>query len=709
MKRIYSSCILLLMVLGIGFSANAELSVNLSWNEPGAVVVRVGSNSADPQPIPATATSYKATIDATWGSCYVFPADGYYLEGGVAADGTELKPVGYGSGPKYLSINMSEYNGSTITITATKIVRDTPFTINLVNGLSSIINAEFTSGYTLDLKEGSATYYFNPAVDGTLDVRFAGKVAPYIITLNGAEPVTDATKGKLVKYNTVLPYYDVTLAKDDVLKIQMFESSDQELKKFNLTINYGEGMEGCVSSIFNRATSKLYTAGNYENGLITGLQDVLQGSEIRINMGNEDFTITEVLLNGVNMTKNLVSSDNGIDQTFEFVMNENTTITLNGQATEWGDVTYTGYVSDPEGVAFGLSYGTNPAEYTLQPTIGADCGGKTVKLADDTQVVMPEGSKTIKLSVTEKNRGGQFFFMPKRGYYIKNFICGSPLEQGSGSASMSPNLDGTVFYMIVEKLPEAYTANLSVTGNDFFMRISANSSLADVWGNPGVGGYAANEGESEISFIPGYGTPLVFGFSGDETKTPAVYLDGAEVAGVLNEESNAQEYTIEPYYPQAAGDPTDIHSSIVVYNSINERPQLSGASLKLEDGGQAEFFYSPVLHKANPEGQVVISGTQFTVRPKSADMTVLYKGKLVELDANGEYVFNATGNARNNIVTVTTKKESGVASVDDNEPATVTVYSIDGKTLLENAPASRLGELEEGLYIVNGKKVRTSK
>ena len=47
----------------------------------------------------------------------------------------------------------------------------------------------------------------------------------------------------------------------------------------------------------------------------------------------------------------------------------------------------------------------------------------------------------------------------------------------------------------------------------------------------------------------------------------------------------------------------------------------------------------------------------------------------------------------------------GVAEIEGAEDGTVTVVSIDGKVLLRNAPADAVNGLENGLYIVNGKKV----
>lgn len=51
----------------------------------------------------------------------------------------------------------------------------------------------------------------------------------------------------------------------------------------------------------------------------------------------------------------------------------------------------------------------------------------------------------------------------------------------------------------------------------------------------------------------------------------------------------------------------------------------------------------------------------------------------------------------------------GVAEIEGAEDGTVTVVSIDGKVLLRNAPADAVNGLENGLYIVNGKKVLVKK
>ncbi|MDE6308851.1 MAG: hypothetical protein K2L81_01515, partial [Muribaculaceae bacterium] len=295
-------------------------------------------------------------------------------------------------------------------------------------------------------------------------------------------------------------------------------------------------------------------------------------------------------------------------------------------------------------------------------------------------------TKKYTISVSEKT--GQFFFGPKDGYYIKDVYTsfGSKAEQHSGSASINAKIDGTIFYMIVEKLADSYSCNVITEGSTNIMRIKASTPIADNWGNPNSISYYVQPGEAAISFIPGYDTPFAISSMGQEGANPAVYLDGAPVTGSLDSNSGAMIYTVDPYAPTegsqvAAG----VKSEIRIYNSTTQRPSMSGASLELEDGAQADFFYSPVLHVANPAGQQVISGTQMTVKPLTPGAVVKYKNQPVELNAAGEFVFNVTGNARNNIVTVSMPPKFVDIDVNPADGATVkqisrlkiTVPSID--------------------------------
>ncbi|MDE5790820.1 MAG: hypothetical protein K2H96_06300, partial [Muribaculaceae bacterium] len=565
-------------------------------------------------------------------------------------------------------------------------VRNSIFTANIKNGVTSIKSFKFSnSGYEPKLKNGTNTIKYSPETDGDkIDLQFVGQDAPYSITFNGSTGgVTDPDTPdpnplpSLWKYNAVMPWYQITFdpeEDDNYLQIQMFENNDEEPDVFDLTINYGEGMEGCLSNIFDRTTSKMTTNDEFEDGIIRGLTDILDGTELRLNFLSDDFTITEILVNGVNETSKLENEGDNIQQYFTLTMTQNTTVTINGIATAWNDITYTGYVSDPDGVLFGLSMD----DYNLDYTVVGDCGGQTYGV-----LKMPEGSKEIKVTVSEKNNNGNgtFYFKPKSGYFISVCYVGTPNDsETSGTQTVNSAIgknDNPSFYMVLDKMDPEYTANMNVhvSGYPDVTYMSSSKTYSEQNDNPAAKKIQLTSGESEITFIPNYDNP--FTLSLNQNQSGNIYLDGAQVTGKANNDTNQTDYVLDLYAPQA-GETSDIHSAIDVY--FTGSPAMSNAILNLENNAKAEFYYSPVMHEANPEGQALIVGTLVSVKPISADAVVLYKGNVQTLDANGMFKFNTTSTAADNVVTVTGPKPTKIAGMIPK--AGSTVKSLDGVTFL---------------------------
>lgn len=628
MKRISLFSLFLTLIFGLSFHANASISVTVTWDTPGALAseAQIGAMDMTTCEIPADVTSHVFTLDSTWGSLRLYAADGYNLVNAVAEDGNIISP-NKSYNPPFILIDLKTYNGQTIHVNVVKPERKDPFTINIVNGVE-YLSAEFNSGYTLDLKSGDNTYMINPEYDTTLTLSLIDIASAYEVKLNGTE---------VAKNNFFPKYENIKIKPGDILFIQVFE--DAEPIDCSLKLEYSEGMEGCLHNIYNRTVSSFIDLSSIvDNTLI-----VKENTELKINFVENDYIFSKIILNNKDITSDL--SNNSI--TF-VVTEEDNVLKIEGTPRTYNDIDFTGYIINAEGVDLFLSYQGTPFDIPEGVAVSTDI------IVDSSWTMSAEETKKYVIPISEKE--GKFFFSPKKGYYISNLFTLTPegkVEQHSGSASISAKIDGTTFYMMVQKLPESYTANLNVTGTDFNLHIGASSPLSDSWGNPSNPVYSSAQGEREISFIPGYGTPLVFAFVGDETQKPALYLDGAAAAASLNDNSGAIEYFITPYSPTAETTvPSGVHSTITVYNSFNERPELSGASLAIEDGLEAGFFYSPVLHVADPAGQEVISGTQFTVRPASKDVIVTYQDKVVALNENHEYVFNATGEASANVVKI---------------------------------------------------------
>ena len=634
MKRKYVCSLFMMLLLCLGFSASA-VKVTFEWNIPGSVELRLNDPSAEPVKLSANQTSYTWESESSYGYVYAFATDGYRIVDGKSTD--ESKSFNPGGTPPRLSMGFySSDEGKTVKITTAKLERDDQFQIDVVNGLANIISAEFKSGYTLDLEKGDHTYKFSEEFDNPLTIFLDAVTEAYSITLNGKD---------LAKNNWYPRYDDIEIKSGDKLKIQVFENDADEPSKSDFKIEYGPGMDGCIENIRSMASGVWYYPKDFSSGSLS----LLENTELTVNFVKDDYTITKVYLNGKDISSSiLTSSFNGAQSIEVTVSGSECVFRVEGTKKEYGNIDFTGYIINAQGVDFSLSYGGTPFDIPEGEDVTSD-------IVVTSSLTMP-ASETKKYIIPISEKIGKFFFSPKDGYYITDVYTLTPegiIEQHSGNSSMTATIDGTTFYMVVEKLPESYTANLNVIGSDFTLRIQSGTTASSTWGNNGSTSYSSEPGEREISFVPGVGTPITFGFTGDENQQPVVYLDGAEVTGVENSDSNALEFFVTPYSPSAGDNvPEGRHSDIVVYNSFNQRPQMSGASLELVDGAQAAFYYSPVYHQANRAGQPVISGTQFIVKPASTDMTVIYKDEIVALNDRGEFVFIATGNARNNVVKV---------------------------------------------------------
>lgn len=631
MKKLYSLCLLLTMLLFTGIRA-AALTTTFEWDIPGSVKIQLDDTSGPYVDLSADQTSYVYTTDENYGYIYFYAADGYTLTGAATTDGSNTYTVSTWSTPHFISIYVGAGNGmdgKTVKVNCIKTERNDTFTVDVINGLD-YVSATFASGLTLDLEQGENTYNFNPAIDGNLTLKLVGISSAYSVTLDG----------EAVEKSAYAATYTCKIEPESALAIQVFESEADIPKDCKFTIVYGTNMEGCIKNIYNRTTGKFYEPKDMTDNSV----ELKGGNEIVVNLVPNDFTFTKFVLDGEDITEKYRSFGNDI--TFTVPNNETATLEIEGTATVYADIDFTGYILGAEGVNFSLTYNGDAIEIPAGEAISED-------ITVGSYTLTPENAKKYTISVSEKV--GKIFFSPKEGYYIAEVYTstGSSMEQHSGSSSIFPDSDGTTFYMVVKKQEPAYTFGLTTTGTTYRGKLSSvNQSVMGSWGNPDGLYLSLSAGSRSISFIPGYDVPALISVSGVETMDPAVYLDGAPITGAVNSNSGAKEFTFTPYFPtEDDGIAKGTKSDVQVYLTTS-RPTMSGASLVLEDGTEAEFFYSPVRHVATPAGQAVISGTTMIVKPASENVVVTYKDEKVELDENGEFVFEATGNARENVVTV---------------------------------------------------------
>lgn len=643
MKKLYSLSLLLTMLLGLGFNASA-LSVTFEWETPGSVKIQTGSLSGPFVSLTDDQTSYTFETTSSFGYCYIYATDGYILGDMVSTDGAKtFKPVlPYGKDEKYVGGTMNaSVNGKTFKVKSVKLERNDRFTIDIENGLDAL-KAQFASGYTLDLKAGSNSYIFNPDIDDPLTVTLNGVQSAYSITLNG----TAVEKNKYGAY-----YENINIQPDDKLNIRVYEN---EPKDCSLTLKYGEGMEGCLYNIRNATASSFIFPEDIVDNTIT----VKEGSALNINFKDEDFTYSKFIFNGEDVTSSF--SNNRLTLT---VTEETNTLEIEGAPKVYADINFTGYIVNPEGVEFSLKYEGEAIATGEGETISTDmtAGGVTFPAATTRMFTIPV-----------KENIGKVFFRPKDGYYIANVFTVTPgsstPEAHGGSSTINAEYDGTTFYMVAEKLPASYSANLKVIGDKRAM-MKGYSQLSNNWDNPPAPNYSVTAGESTISFIPGYNTPLSVMIS--EDLTSAVYLDGAAVTATSNKDAGTNDYAVTPYYPANESDAKALSTITVYADGTNGNSDLASASLTENDGVTAGFFYSPVRHAADKAGQKVLKGTILIVKPSTSDCYISYKGQIVHgyaadgtyvngLDENGEYVMTATTNNRANVIAVGKQKFVGV-------------------------------------------------
>ncbi len=664
MKRIYALGLFLTMLLGFGFNAKAY-TVTLQWATPGSVKIATPwGNYVD---IPIGATSMNVEQEESWTSIYVTSADGYILNG-ATCDGENLN-VGQIYNQECITINKN-YDGKTVIIDCSKPKRNDAIDIYVENGLSTLTVTSFT-GETLSLKQGENTIPFNPDADNPLTVTVAGQEEIYKIALNNVQYAYNEAEDKwepeaIKKWSNTAAEYQITLAAGDELYLEPLAPGTAEKKLCNLTIDYGTNMEGCLSNIMDHSTNHMYLPDEYEGGVITGIENVIEGAELTLNFLSEDFTITKLTLNGTDITSQLTNEGDNVKQYANITVDkENTVLKIEGQASVWADVVYTGYVSIPEGLQLGLSMDADDLSYTV---VG-DCGGQTYGV-----LTMPEGSKEIKVTVSEKNNHGHgtFYFQPKEGYFISVCYVGTPNDSDTKGTKMVNAAigkdDDKSFYMIIDKLDPEYTANMNVhvTGYPDVTYLTSSKTYSEQNDNPAQKKITLQPGESTITFIPNYDNP--FTLSLNQNQSAKIYLDGAEVSGSANSDTNQTDYLL-PLYAPAAGETSDIHSDVQVY--FTGSPAMATATLNLENNATAEFYYSPVMHPVNGESLPVIQGTVMTVKPTSANAVVVYKGVAQTLDSNGEFQFTTSSTAADNTVTVTGPKSIGIVGTVPSNGSTL--------------------------------------
>lgn len=632
MKKLYSFTLLLMMALVCGFTASAA-SINVEWDEPGAVQIKLGNLNNPYVELPADATSY--TYENTAAAyVYFLAADGYFLNSVTFPDGTTANPTSNATHGRYVGkfINanhLSTWEGKTIKVNVTKINRTSEFDFNVENGVSCFTATFSGSGYALDLKNGENKVMFDPTIDTGLQIAYVtGSIinppssALYSVTYNGTA-VEKAQYYQLWDIPTVEAGSNVT--------VRVFEGEEPVIVNCDLTLDIPAGMEDCIVSIRDWTKGVFITA-------VDNKFTVTEGTDMSLNFNTEDFDVTDVLYNGTSLQDKFQLSG----ARCRFTVTESGTLQIVGTPKTVEATVFTAYIMNPEGVNLESGYLT---EDYLDLTSGTAVT-EDIKISGATLTAALTKSYTFEL--TDKNP--LIFVTPKEGYYISTvqYSEGSSFETQTSAI----NKENTTFYVVAKKLGEKYTANFNVIGSKLL--IMTGSASNSNWGNP-TSSYTLKEGEQEISFIPDYDLPLSLrpreGFDNFE-----VYVDG-KVPGTSSDSEDT--YIINPYYPASASD-AQLHSTVTVYADGTSKGTTGTVTLKAT-GTTAKMLYSAVRANGGTSS-TLLYGTTVYIIPASKDDIIKVGNTVVNgadangntingLNEDGEYVM--TVNAAMTTVTVT--------------------------------------------------------
>lgn len=335
MKKIFLLALTAILAIVAPGRLYAELSTAITWDEPGSVIIKVGGTTASPVDLAPGATQHTVTVDQTYGYAYVFPANDYLIIKGevVKANGSTatITPSSYG-GPKYLSIDLSQYNGATVHVVADKVEYDGEIEINIINGRD---NVDFTfpgTGRELNLKTGVNKVPFSTLYESNLCITaLANGAEDYYVKKNDVmlDWINKAGVLKIDGGND-----GVAIANGDKIEVKYSNTPDVTTTA-TVTISYADDMaRQALAFIFNVTKFKDIP----ERDEFT----VYTGDKVRLVFYTKDY---DVWIND----EQIESSD---DPTTAYVFTAETDIVLNIRAAErsYGTALVTLHVANPDGI-----------------------------------------------------------------------------------------------------------------------------------------------------------------------------------------------------------------------------------------------------------------------------------------------------------------------------------------------------------------------
>lgn len=606
MKKLYRLLFAAVVTLCTSFAAQAEdVSVTVKWDVPGSLVFKISNQVID---VPADATEYTFVRDkSTWPSLRVEAAQGYVIESGTysnpsytsAPTGTvRINATGYAS----LSFSGTQYNGATVTFKTKKLEKDGKITLNIINGASYIDQIYFVAGNgvaneNISLDKGNTSY--------ELPI-YKGIQKQIYMTGKDGQSIYEVTGGT-VSYGYNKKNVTVTFNDGDVIDVQVFEGEEPVIKDCTVTLQYAAGIEGCVSSVFNTTAYKSVTVT--DNKFV-----VKEGQKIRLNF-DADYTITSI--NGGDIAYNSTSHN------AEFTVTDDMTVSIEGAPKQYGTITYTAYLTNPEGVEFweGNSLNGNKLDLGEGTLVSEAISLNSVSEAGqviDGAYTIPAGT-AYKYTFKVSEKYGTYSVYEKDGYYLWH---GRLVNGSSQSNFQFPASSDCI--LAIEKVNTDSKLKVIVVGDAAKINLRTGSTYG------GGQKVALENGYNSVGFDAVYDNPFTVSFmDGDASFLGAIYS---------GQELKADDYG--RYSFTAANNGT-----LYLYNDSEAHAQRT-ITFDVSDDAYIDVTYNHGVKLSDLSTPAKLwDGTEVVITPEEESYLVTLDGTALEPNSLGDYVFTVTKDA----------------------------------------------------------------
>lgn len=595
MKRLLLNLLMLVTLSGFTQQAFAQdsYSVTVEWDYPGSVSLKSAGKIL---PVPDDATSYTVESTDKWFTVQVLPKYGYEF--------VSWTEPGTGTVKKSNSISgIYKFSGETVKVVFNKVEFDASFTLNVVNGLSTLSNVSFneTGADVLPLlAEGNNTIQYATAKNKKLDIMSSASEV-YYVKQNG----TNVSP----RYTWSNSRFQVEIADGDKIEIAVFDPASQQ-SDAELTLTIPEGMSGCISSVRN------WTAGEFiQDQIVDNKLTVVSGTDLQFNFNDKDYTVNSVTYDGSELT-----IQQGTYPYVRFTADKSGEVVFDVTERVYGTRTITAYVANPQGVTIIAGNGLDGVEL---PLVDGEVYDQAIEMAAwsesgsviDKAFTIPAGAAQ-KFTLTYSLRYDGIQLREKDGYYISHHR-GASLKTGVESGCTD-----NVIYVYAESTDPDSKAWVYYDGPAERVRITPSSAYGATRQQVLASGY------QEYKFKDGYDNPITL-HQGAAIDGMAVYLDDTEV--------KADEYGVFTNIAVKNG-------SVLRVFADGESHSKADVKFFLNDGATAEVTYDKVLKHDPAENNIlsVYDGTEVIIKPAER-CTVLFDGDEATLDAEGQYVFTADG------------------------------------------------------------------